>query len=36
MEEAKEELTSDEISDGWITGKESMEVADLVRTTDMM
>ena len=36
MEEAKEELTSDEVVDGWISGKESVEVADLFRATDAM
>ena len=36
MEEAKEDLSGDEIVDGGMVNKETVEVADLVRTSDIM
>ena len=36
MEEAKEELTCDEIVEWRMFSKESAEFADIVRTTDVM
>ena len=36
MEEAKEDLSGDEIVDGGMVNKETVEVADLVRASDIM